>query len=78
MRMRRYEDLLLWQKAMQLAKMVYLLQKGLPKEEIYGLGDQIRSVRLFKRSIAKLSLRLRVRRFTQCLWDGSVIFNSMQ
>ena len=58
MRMRRYEDLLLWQKAMQLAKMVYLLQKGLPKEEIYGLGDQIQSVRLFKRSIAKLSLHL--------------------
>ena len=42
MRMRRYEDLLVWQKAMQLAKMVYLLQKGLPKEEMYGLGDQIR------------------------------------
>ena len=42
MRMRRYEDLLLWQKAMQLAKMVYLLQKGLTKEEMYGLGDQIR------------------------------------
>lgn len=42
MRMRRYEDLLLWQKAMQLAKMVYLLQKGLSKEEMYGLGDQIR------------------------------------
>lgn len=42
MRMRRYEDLFLWQKAMELAKMVYLLQKGLPKEEMYGLGDQIR------------------------------------
>lgn len=42
MRMRRYEDLVLWQKAMELAKMVYLLQKGLPKEEVYGLGDQIR------------------------------------
>ena len=42
MRMRRYEDLLLWQKAMQLAKIVYLLQKGLPKEEMYVLGDQIR------------------------------------
>lgn len=78
MKITRYEDFVVWQKAMQLAKMVYLLQKGLPKEEIYGLGDQIRSVRLFKRSIAKLSLRLRVRRFTQCLWDGSVIFNSMQ
>lgn len=78
MKITRYEDFVVWQKAMLLAKMVYLLQKGLPKEEMYGLGDQIRSVRLFKRSIAKLSLRLRVRRFTQCLWDGSVIFNSMQ
>ena len=37
-----YEDLIVWQKAMQLAKIVYLLQKGLPKEEMYGLGDQIR------------------------------------
>ena len=78
MKITRYEDFIVWQKAMLWAKMVYLLQKGLPKEEIYGLGDQIRSVRLFKRSIAKLSLRLRVRRFTRCLWDGSVIFNSMQ
>ena len=77
MKVKCYEELIVWQKAMQLAKMVYLLQKGLPKEEMYGLGDQIRSVRLFKRSIAKLSLRLRVRRFTQCLWDGSVIFNSI-
>ena len=42
MRMRNYEDLVAWQKAMQLATMVYLLQKGLPKEEIYGIGDQIR------------------------------------
>ena len=27
---------------MELAKIVYLLQKGLPKEEVYDLGDQIR------------------------------------
>ena len=40
--MRSYEDLLVWQKAMLLAKTVYSLQKGLPKEEVYGLGDQIR------------------------------------
>jgi four helix bundle protein len=40
--MRSYEDLLVWQKAMSLAKEVYLLQKRLPKEETYGLGDQIR------------------------------------
>ena len=42
MRMRSYEDLLVWQKAMLLAKMVYGIQKQLPKEELYGLGDQIR------------------------------------
>ena len=42
MRMRSYEDLLAWQKSMLLAKKVYLIQKGLPKEELYGLGDQIR------------------------------------
>lgn len=42
MRMRSYEDLLVWQKAMSLAKKVYLVQKGLPKEEVYALGDQIR------------------------------------
>lgn len=42
MKMRSYEDLVVWQKAMLLAKMVYLLQRELPKEEVYGLGDQIR------------------------------------
>ena len=42
MRMRCYEDLLVWQKAMLLAKMVYVIQKQLPKDEVYGLGDQIR------------------------------------
>ena len=42
MKVRRYEELLVWQKAMLLAKMVYAVQKHLPKEEMYGLGDQIR------------------------------------
>ena len=42
MKVKRYEDLVVWEKAMLLAKMVYGLQKQLPKEEIYGLGDQIR------------------------------------
>ena len=42
MRMRSYEDLLAWQKSMLLAKKVYQVQKGLPKSELYGLGDQIR------------------------------------
>ena len=37
-----YRDLIVWQKAMEFARMVYRLQKALPKEEVYGLGDQIR------------------------------------
>ena len=42
MKVKRYEELVVWQKAMLLAKRVYCVQKKLPKEEIYGLGDQIR------------------------------------
>ena len=42
MKVKSYEELMAWQKAMLLAKMVYGVQKQLPKEEVYGLGDQIR------------------------------------
>ena len=42
MRVKSYEELLAWQKAMLLAKIVYGVQKQLPKDEVYGLGDQIR------------------------------------
>ena len=42
MKVKSYEELVAWQKAMLLAKIVYGIQKHLPKEEVYGLGDQIR------------------------------------
>lgn len=42
MKVERYEELIAWQRAMLLAKKVYSLQKKLPNEEVYGLGDQIR------------------------------------
>lgn len=42
MKIKRYEDLVAWQKAMLLARSVYVLQRQLPKEEVYGIGDQIR------------------------------------
>ena len=42
MKVKSYEELMVWQKAMVLARSVYLLQRQLPKSEIYGLGDQIR------------------------------------
>ena len=42
MKVKSYEELLAWQKAMLLANIVYGVQKQLPKDEVYGLGDQIR------------------------------------
>ncbi|RBP45141.1 four helix bundle protein [Roseimicrobium gellanilyticum] len=37
-----YKDLIVWQKAMSLAKLVYTLSRQFPKEEQYGLSQQIR------------------------------------
>lgn len=42
MKVKTFEELEVWQVAMQLAELVYALQKRLPKEEVYGLGDQLR------------------------------------
>ena len=40
--MRNFEELIVWQKAMEFAEVVYKIQRKLPHEETYGLGDQIR------------------------------------
>lgn len=37
-----FRDLIVWQKAMELARQVYALTRRLPKEELYALGDQMR------------------------------------
>ena len=37
-----YQDLVLWQKAMDLVELVYKVTKRFPKEETYGLTDQLR------------------------------------
>lgn len=37
-----YKELKIWQKAMDLTEEVYSLVKLLPKEETYGLSDQLR------------------------------------
>ncbi|GBE41192.1 MAG TPA: four helix bundle protein [Nitrospirae bacterium] len=37
-----YNDLIVWQKAMQLVTEIYLITRKLPKEETYGLSSQIR------------------------------------
>jgi four helix bundle protein len=40
--MTNYKTLILWQKAMLLVKEVYLLARGFPKEETFGLTSQIK------------------------------------
>ena len=37
-----YKDLLVWQKGMELVKLVYLVTQFFPKEEKFGLTSQIR------------------------------------
>jgi four helix bundle protein len=40
--LQKYEDLIVWQKAMLLVEEVYRITKLLPKEEIFGLSSQMR------------------------------------
>ena len=39
--MRGYEDLVVWQKAMDLAVMIYALGPLMPKSELYGMTNQM-------------------------------------
>jgi|HubBroStandDraft_5_1064220.scaffolds.fasta_scaffold353992_1 four helix bundle protein len=41
-RTRHYRDLLVWQKAMELAKRIYKATESLPKSEVFGLQSQMR------------------------------------
>ncbi len=41
-RTRHYRDLLVWQKAMNLAKAIYFATEALPKSEVFGLQSQMR------------------------------------
>jgi four helix bundle protein len=37
-----YQDLIVWQKAMDLVELVYRISARFPKEELYGLTSQVR------------------------------------
>jgi four helix bundle protein len=41
-RTRHYRDLLVWQKAMAMAKAIYRETEALPQKEVYGLQSQMR------------------------------------
>ena len=40
--MASYQELIVWQKAMEVAQKIYLIVKKLPKEEMFALSDQMR------------------------------------
>jgi four helix bundle protein len=42
MKVRNYQELIVWQKAMDLVEAVYATSKNFPREEIYGLTTQLR------------------------------------
>lgn len=42
MKVKKYSELIVWQKAMDLTEEVYTATKRFPKEEIYGLTSQLR------------------------------------
>jgi len=37
-----FEDLIIWQKSIVLTKQIYVITRKFPKEEIYGLSNQLR------------------------------------
>ena len=42
MKVRNYQELIVWQKAMDLVELIYSSSKSFPRDEIYGLTSQVR------------------------------------
>ena len=42
MKVRNYQELIVWQKAMDLVELIYAESRSFPREEIYGLTSQLR------------------------------------
>ena len=63
-----YKKLIVWQKAMELVPRVYDLSRKLPREERYGLGDQMRRAAVsIPANIAEGQARCHAREFAQYL-----------
>ncbi|MBA4391722.1 MAG: four helix bundle protein [Syntrophus sp. (in: bacteria)] len=67
--MKTHKDLDVWKEAMKLAKEIYRLTSGFPKEEVYGLTAQIRrSVVSIPSNIAEGAARNSDKEFVQFLY----------
>jgi len=66
-----YKDLDVWKKSVELVKRVYSATQNFPKEEIYGLTNQIRrSVISISSNIAEGKSRQHVNEYIQFLYIG--------
>ncbi len=67
--MSSYKELVVWQKAFNLAKLVYQLTRAFPKEELYGLVSQMRRAAVaIVSNIAEGSTRRGKKEFAQFLY----------
>src|SRR5574344_2191810 len=68
MAVQNYQELIVWQKAMEMTKQIYLVVKKLPKEELYALSDQMRRAAIsIPSNIAEGQARNSTKEFLQFL-----------
>ncbi len=67
--MRTHKDLEVWKKSIELVTSIYKLTKGFPKEEMFGLTNQMRRAAVsIAGNIAEGAARQSVKEFTQFLY----------
>ncbi|AMM40177.1 23S rRNA-associated protein [Candidatus Desulfofervidus auxilii] len=67
--MKGHKDLEVWKRSIKLAKEIYRLTESLPKEELYGLSDQMkRAVVSIASNIAEGAARNSQKEFIQFLY----------
>ncbi|MBU0533805.1 MAG: four helix bundle protein [Candidatus Omnitrophica bacterium] len=67
--MKSYKDLEVWKKGIELVKKVYLITKKFPKEEVYGLTNQMRRAAVsIPSNIAEGKMRQHTNEYVQFLY----------
>lgn len=69
MKVKDYKDLRVWQKGIEIVDKIYLITKGFPKEELYGLITQMRRAAVsIPSNIAEGFVRKHSREYKQFLY----------
>ncbi len=66
--LKSHKDLIVWQKALELVKVIYVSTRELPREELYGLSIQMRRAAVsIPSNISEGQQRKNIREFLQFL-----------